>query len=255
MIVRGHADALFYRPDRQLRTPPAKYGLEAEDIWFAAPDGPRLHGWWVAAHGPSVGTIVYCHGNHANLTHHVRFVQWLPARGFNLLMFDYRGYGQSEGHPTRQGTVDDTLAAIDHALARDPTRTVVFGHSLGGALAVVAVAQRPAVRALAVESTFSSYRRMAECTAPGFAFLVPWLVSDGLDPLDVVADLSPRPLLVIHGTEDHIAPFELGRELFAEAAEPKTFKIVQSGGHATPWLLEREAFETELTSFFSAALR
>lgn len=247
-------DAMFYRPDAIVHGTPESYGLQIEDVWFAAVDGPRLHGWWAPADGESIGTVVYCHGNHANLTHHARFVAWLPSRGFNLLLFDYRGFGSSEGTVSRAGTVEDTVAAIDFALARDPERTVVFGHSLGGAVGIVAAARRPAVRAVIAESTFPSYRAAARAIAPRLEPLVPLLISAGLDPIDSLPDLAPRPLLVIHGTNDAIVPFELGRALFDAADEPKQWHPVEGGGHVTPWVDLGTAFEELVSGFLALAI-
>lgn len=250
----GIADGFFYRPDSELHATPATYGLDVEAVSFAAPGGPRLHGWWVPAPAPATGTVVYCHGNHRNLTWHARFVAWLPRRGFNLLVFDYRGYGQSDGSPSRAGTVADTLAAIDFALQRDPERTVLFGHSLGGAVGIVAAAERPAVRAVAVESSFPSYRAAARCSMPALAFLVPWLVSDGFDPEDALPRIPPRPLLVIHGSEDRITPLELGTALHEAAREPKQLRVAHGCAHESPWVAEGRAFEDDLCRFFAAAL-
>jgi fermentation-respiration switch protein FrsA (DUF1100 family) len=245
----------FYYPNQEIYGSAASYGLDAQDVAFAAPGGPRLHGWWTPARGEVQGTVVYCHGNYGNLTHHAGIVRWFPDRGFNLLIFDYRGFGRSEGSVDRAGTVLDAIAAIDFALARDPHRTVVFGHSLGGAIGLVAAASRPAVRAIAVESTFYSYRAAARCAVPALGFMVPLLVSDGFDPVDALPQIPPRPLLVIHGTDDEITPFQLGRELFDRAEDPKTLRVVKGGGHVTPWVAEREKFEAYLCGFFRASIR
>lgn len=248
-------DTWFYRPDRLVHGTAHSHDLGVEAVRFAAPGGPELHGWWVPAVGESRGTVVYFHGNHANLTHHARFVRWLPGRGFNLLLFDYRGFGESEGQPTRAGTVADGIAALDFALARDPDRTVLFGHSLGGAVGIVAAANRDRVRAIVVESSFPSYRAAARSLAPWIGFLIPLLVSEGLDPLASLAALPPRPLLIIHGTEDEITPVELGRDLFAAAHQPKRLHIVEGGGHVTPWVKQGKEFEDRLLEFFAQAIQ
>ncbi|MCK5943451.1 MAG: alpha/beta hydrolase [Planctomycetes bacterium] len=247
-------DGWFYFPNDHVYGAAADYGVVAEDVTFAAPDGPQLHGWWLPAQGEHKGTVVYCHGNAANLTLHARYVAWLPARGYAVLVFDYRGFGRSDGTVSRAGTVDDAVAAIDLALARDPDRTVVFGHSLGGAVGIAAAARRKAVRGVIAESTFSDYREIARSKAPWLAALVPLFVSDGHDPVDVLADLPPAPLLVIHGERDHIVPVRFGRQLFERASEPKELWLVPEAAHFSPWTVRRAEFERRFEDFFAKAL-
>ncbi|MCB9870623.1 MAG: alpha/beta fold hydrolase [Planctomycetes bacterium] len=247
-------DSLFYRPFHDVLGVPDDFGLEAEDVFFRAPGGPRLHGWWIRSSGESRGTVVFCHGNTGNVTSHASNIRWLPAHGFEVLLFDYRGYGKSEGKPARAGTVADAVAAIDLALARDPTRTVVFGHSLGGAIGLVACARRPGVRALVVESTFPSYLAAAQGRVPALAWLAPLLVSKGLDPAGALADIPPRPLLVIHGTDDGIVPVRLGWDLYCRAAEPKQMLLVDGAGHRTPWLMLGDDFARPVARFLLEAI-
>ncbi len=255
--VHGRGDAWFFWPDGAsvVHHDAAAFGLRNEDCAFAAADGTRLHGLLLLAEGERHGTVVFCHGNAANLSLHLADVRWLPRAGFDVLLFDYRGYGKSEGAPSREGLVSDALAAIDFALARDPERTVVFGHSLGGALAILAVAERPRVKALVVESGFPRWRDAARAQAPALSWLVPWLVSPGLDPIDAIARIAPRPVLVVHGDDDAIVPLALGRELFDAAAEPKRFHVARGSGHATPWRKDGADFERLVADFLSEALR
>ena len=254
-MLAGCTDSLFYRPGHARVPAPADLGLFAEVVTFAAPRGPKLHGWWLPAAGIVQGTVVYCHGNTGNLGNHVEWIKWLPAHGFQVLTFDYRGYGNSEGSLTRRGTIDDAIAAIDFALSRDPLRVVVFGHSLGGAIGINAVAERPAVRGIVAESTFPSYREAARGSVPGLGWLLQFLVSDGDDPDDVLDKIPPRPLLVVHGDKDRIVPLSIGMQLFERAEVPKTLHVVAGNGHRTPWAREGAKFERLLVDFFVAAIR
>ncbi|MCA8975461.1 MAG: alpha/beta fold hydrolase [Planctomycetes bacterium] len=255
LLLGGCCDSLFYRPGDEPVPAADELEMAAQDLAFAAPDGPQLHGWWLPAAGESRGTVVYCHGNTGNIARHVGWVRWLPAHGFNVVVFDYRGYGRSAGTTSRPGTVADAVAAIDLALARDPQRTVVYGHSLGGAIAVNAVAARPEVRAIVVEGTFPSYREIARARIPLLGWLLQFLVSDGDDPEDVLDRIPPRPLLVCHGTEDSIVPFWVGEALFERAREPKTFHAADGCGHRTAWVHEGGSFERMLVDFFATAIR
>ncbi len=252
-ILHG-CDSLFFRPNSEIYTSIDAYGDHAESIQFRAEGGPQLHGWWLEAKGDAHGTVVYCHGNSHNLTLHAQYIDWLPSYGYNVLLVDYRGYGASQGEPTREGCVADAIAAIDFALDRDPHRTLVFGHSLGGAIAIVAASERPAVRAVVAECSFPSYREIAQAKAPWISWLVPLFVTRGYEPKDALANLPPRPLLVIHSTDDHIVPFALGESLFTQALEPKQFYRSTGAGHFTPWTVEGEAFEMMLTEFFRESL-
>ncbi|MFO0981053.1 MAG: alpha/beta fold hydrolase [Planctomycetota bacterium] len=251
-LSRHAGDRWFYRPDAVDHGTPESYGLDVVEVRFGT---ERAHAAQLA--GACRGRAPRARSSTRMAimptSHHARFVAWLPRRGYDLLLFDYRGFGKSAGTVSRAGTVADTIAAIDFALARDGERTFVFGHSLGGALAIVAAASRPAVRAVVVESTFPSYRAAARRTVPWLGALATWLVSPGFDPADVIDQISPRPLLIIHGASDHITPVELGKKLFAAACEPKRLWIVEGAAHESAWVRERRAFETEILSFFAAA--
>lgn len=251
----GCTDSLFYRPGNAFVPTPSELGLFAEQVIFASPNGPKLHGWWLSAAGAVQGTVVYCHGSTGHIGHHVEWIKWLPAHGFQVLTFDYRGYGNSGGTPTRRGTIDDAIAAIDFALSRDPSRVVVFGHSLGGAIGINAVAERSAVRAIVAESTFPSYREAARGSVPGLGWLLQFLVSDGDDPDDVLDKIPPRPLLVVHGDQDHIVPLSIGMQLFERAQPPKTLHVVAGNGHRTPWARQGAKYERLLVDFFLDAIR
>ena len=254
IMLRWLGDGLFYHPDSEVYGTPADYGPSVEEVSFAAPGGPRLHAWWMPAKGRALGTVVYCHGNAANLTRHARYVSWLPARGYSVLLFDYRGYGESAGSVTRAGTIADATAAIDFALSRDPDRVVVFGHSLGGAVGLRAAADRPAVRGVIAESTFSNYREIARAKTPWLSWLVPLVISAGYDPDAVLHQLAPAPVLVIHGGRDHIVPIALGQQLYERASEPKELWVVPEAAHASPWTVRRDEFERRLEAFLAKAL-
>ena len=157
---------------------------------------------------------------------------------------------------SRLMTVADAVAAIDYALQRDPDRVVVFGHSLGGAVGIRAAAERPAVRGVVAESTFSNYREIAAEKAPWISWLVPLVISAGFDPDEVLASLPPAPLLVIHGERDHIVPVEVGELLYERAREPKALWKIPEARHMSPWALpaRRQEFEARLLQFFAEAL-
>lgn len=227
-------DSKFYYPNQQIYLRPAELGLTCEDVYFETTDGVRLHGWLLPADtNAPLGTVIHFHGNAANVSGHIALVSWLPAAGYNVLMFDYRGYGASEGAVTRNGTIRDGHAAVDYCLSRPELRSgpiVAYGQSLGGAVATVVVAERPQVQALVIESSFSSYQRIAALHAQSLVFsgwmgrtLARALVSRGQEPIDFIARVAPRPVLIIAAENDSICFRSLARELYEAAGEPKSW--------------------------------
>ena len=191
----------------------------------------------------------------------------LPAAGFNLFVFDYRGYGKSAGRPDRIGVYEDSCAALAYLRSRrdiDPTRLLVFGQSLGGAqaIAVVGDGERQGVRAVVVESSFYSYRSIVRDsigTMPLLSFfktpLAHILINDDLSPADYVGRIAPIPLLLIHGTEDVIIPFRHAELLLERAKEPKTLWRIAGGSHTSAFIDPDSPYRRQLVEFFAAALR
>jgi len=209
-------------------------GLELEDVWFEAEDGTKLHGWYVPHENPRA-LVLYCHGNAGNITHRADILRALHDRvGVSVLIFDYRGYGRSEGKPDEQGVLADTRAARAWLARRElipegeeAETIVLMGRSLGAAVAVD-LAATDGARALVLESTFTSIPDMA-----GHVF--PWLpvrplVRTKLDSLEKIGDYH-GPLLQSHGDADSIIPFKLGQRLFEAANEPKHFITLQGFDH------------------------
>lgn len=240
----GAANRLFYFPNDQLYSDPARQGVGVEDVWFNSADGTRLHGWYIASRTTPVrATVIHFHGNAQNLTAHYEAVSWLPDEGYNTLLFDYRGFGRSEGTPTREGTFQDSVAALEYIAGRADQQgvpLVAFGQSLGGALCLAALGERGlhGVRGIAVESTFYSYQQLAQAHLSRMWWtwaaqwpLSRWLVTDAHSPSHSLDKLAGTPLLVIHGDEDDIVMFSEGRKLFARAGEPKEFVHVPGGTH------------------------
>jgi hypothetical protein len=262
----GCSNVFFFPYHAHVQTP-GQLGLKYEDVYFNAGDGTRLHGWFLPAPGRALGTILFLHGNAENVSTHIMSVRWLPEQGFNVFLLDYRGYGVSAGKPTLAGVQDDVESALKMLIARpgvDAGRIVVFGQSLGGAIAVHRVAHtayRENIRALVVESAFSGYRRITREKLGDFWLTWPlqyplsWTVSDAYNPSAAVADISPIPLLIIHGDRDPIVPVHHGQQLFELAREPKQLWIVPGGGHIQAFQRQsyRDRFVAWLTEVLSAA--
>ena len=241
-LGKNGGNALFYFPTADIADTPATWGWKFENVWFPSADGTRLHGWFLPASGKRPkGTVVFSHGNAGALGHHLGFVTWFLPAGYNVLMYDYRGFGSSGGTITRRGLIEDVHAAFGYIKTRrdvNPDRLVSFGHSLGGAKSIVALGEKPVpgVRAVISDAGFASYRGMAEVMAGNVGLSV---VTDENAPKDWVAKLAPVPVLLVHGTDDEVVPFAQAQQLFAAAQEPKTLFAVSGGRHGDALWLNR----------------
>jgi len=259
----GCAEKFFFYPDQRVYTTPQAEGVHAEEVSLAGPDDTALHGWWLPAKGPAHGTVLHVHGNAANISNHLPLVAWLPAAGFNVLTFDYRGYGRSGGKPSIHGVVDDTRAALAWLRRRDGVdaqRLAVIGQSLGGATALRAVVQEPqGVRLLVLDSAFSSYRGIAREAAGSMGalgwlapVLIPTLPAEEHDPVRAAAKLAV-PLLVLHGSHDAVIPQHHGHALWAAANAPKHWLPIEGGEHIDA--LMRPDVRAQVRDAMLAALR
>lgn len=237
-------ESLVYFPDRHVRVTPADLGMAFDEVRLLAGDGVALSAWWIPS-PRSRGALIFAHGNAGNMGDRVDKLRLFRALGLSALAFDYRGYGQSEGSPSEEGTARDMDAAV--AWVRDTKgvpleRTIFYGESLGGAVAIAAAA-REHPGALVVESTFTSIRDLARRHYP---FVPGWLVRIGYDSRSRIATLA-CPKLILHGPRDTIVPFAMGEELFRAALAPKYFASL-TGDHNSGGILESpEAYEAFAT--------
>lgn len=243
--------AMVFQPGRVIAATPDQWGLEYEDVWLRAEDGVRLHGWYLPRPG-SDRVLLFFHGNGGNISHRQASLEIFHRLGLNQLIIDYRGYGVSEGRPTEPGLYRDARAAWEHLVEErglTPDRIVLFGRSLGGAVAANLAAEvRPG--ALILESTFSSARDLTRALYP----LLSWLIVRRYE-LDTVARLAEVscPVLVLHSPDDEIVPYTLGRRVYDAAGPPKTFQMLR-GDHNGGFLLSQPDYERSLAGFLSDRL-
>ena len=241
-------DRLAYFPQigRELQSDPRAHGLDYVPLTLATADGERLDAWFVPAPQGNAAALIL-HGNAGNMSQRMDTIAMFHRLGYGVLIFDYRGYGHSTGRPSEEGLYRDAVAAWDH-LTRErgiaPGRIVVFGESLGGAVAAwLAARERPG--ALVLSSVFTS--------APEFAAdLYPWLPTGWLVRLryDTRAALAQIncPVLVAHSPDDEIIPFRHGQMLYEAAPEPKAF-LRLAGGHNDGFIFMRPAWVDALADF------
>ena len=239
---------LVYYPEtgREIIATPVRIGLPFEDIRLTASDGIGLHGWFVPAPQPR-GTVLFLHGNAGNISHRLDSVQMFHRLGYNTLIFDYRGYGNSGGTPTEQGTYRDAEAAWRYLTEQRQVpacRIVLFGESLGGAIAAqLASTRKPA--ALVIASGFTSVPEMAQHLYPYLP--VRWLARIRYDTRAYLRTVT-APVLIAHSPQDEIIPYEHGRALFAAAHPPKQF-LELAGGHNDGFIFMREEWVRALGDF------
>jgi len=246
---------LLYLPDmpgRTVEATPAAVGLEYEDITLLTADGLYLHAWFVGHERPRA-TVLFCHGNAGNISHRLDTLRLLHALGLQVLIFDYRGYGRSEGRPSEAGTYRDADAAwrfLREVRGIPAGEIILFGRSLGAAVCAD-LASRVQAAAVILESAFTSVPEMA-------ATIYPWLPVrllsryhyDNLTKLERIH----RPLLVVHARHDEIIPFSHGERLFQRAGEPKQFLELNGGGHNDAFLTSRDAYTHGLKTFLDTHL-
>lgn len=261
----GGCSGVFLQPDRFLHGKPEQVGAAWEEARFSSADGTALTGLWLKAKpGPAKGVLVQFHGNGENMTSHFLFAWWLTLEGWDVLAFDYRGYGASGGEKSLKGAVEDGVAALAYArkkAAGEPL--VVLGQSLGGALAVAALDRDggEGVKAVILDSTFASYRAIARdklgqlwLTWP-FQWPLSFLVGDSLAPERLIKRRKPVPLLMFHGVGDPVVPYRLGQRLYDAAPGPKEWVEVPGDGHTEAFGSRRAGFQAKIIAFLDGALR
>ncbi len=233
-------------PSRDLMAQPDEFGLPFEEQRFVTPDGVELHGWYIHAESPR-GVVLFFHGNAGNISHRFDSIAVWRELGYDVFIFDYRGYGLSDGKPSEQGTYLDGQAAWDLLVQErgiDPRAIVVFGRSLGAAIAThTAAANRPAV--LVLESAFSSVKDMAGHYYPWLP--VRWIARLHYDTGKKISAVE-APVLVIHSSDDEIIPVRFGQKVFESAAQPKEFLEI-FGDHNAGFLLSGSRYRDGLKSF------
>jgi len=250
-LLQGKMVFLSNLPGRALTASPGDIGLEFEDVSLDTSDAERLHGWYVPAL-QSNGVVLFFHGNAGNISHRLDSIRIFHDLGLDTFIFDYRGYGQSTGKTTEQGTYLDAQAAWSYLVEKrgiPADRIIIFGRSLGGAIGTWLGAQHvPA--AVIVESSFTSGVDMARRLYP---FLPVRLITRLRYPVAQYASRLECPVLVVHSRNDEIIPFAMGQSIFAAVKQRKSFLELR-GDHNNGFFISRREYIAGLSGFIESVL-
>ena len=242
---------LAFFPEREITNTPDDLGMPFEEVYFPAKDGTQLHGWFVPGRGDD--TIVWFHGNAGNISNRVYNIMLMNVQvGANLFIFDYRGYGLSEGKPSEKGMYSDGEGVLAYLRSRDDIdheRLVLFGRSLGGCI-VAELAMRHQFKAVIIESSFTSVDAMSRYTRPTLTRFIPTrlLVKSRFDSISKMERIH-SPLMVVHGDKDVTVPIHMGRELYAAANEPKRFYEIRGATHDDTHMVGGKPYFAALREF------
>ncbi len=241
----------IYFPVREIHLTPKEIGLEFEDVYFSSSDGIKLNGWYIAAK-EARATVLFCHGNAGNISHRIDVIYMFYKLGLEVFIFDYRGYGRSQGSPSEEGLYRDAQSAYKYLIEKRNLKEesiVVYGKSIGANVAVD-LCSKVKTAALISESAFTSALEMGKKLFP---FLpLKWLISIKFDALSKIKNITV-PKLIIHSKDDKIIPFRHGKRLFEAAPEPKEFYPMR-GGHNEALFLAKEDFVNKIDLFLQKHL-
>jgi fermentation-respiration switch protein FrsA (DUF1100 family) len=244
-------ESMLYFPDKEIHETPKNIGLQYEEIAFEAEDGVSIAGWYIPAE-KGRGVILFCHGNAGNISHRLESIKIFHSLNLSVLIFDYRGYGKSEGRPTEKGTYRDAEAAWDYLVnvkKKSPGEIILFGRSLGGAVAAeLALRRNPA--GLIIESSFKSVPDLGQKFYPWLP--VRFLSRFEYSTIDKVA-LIKCPKLIVHSPGDEIVPFDQGKAIYGKASPPKDFLEIM-GGHNEGFLTSGKVYAEGLERFLQKVL-
>jgi len=245
LLVTVGCSSLLYQPTYEQHFDPEQMNVKYQDLWFKNANGNKINAWYFESKSrtnvPAQAVIVFFHGNGENLSSHFLNLLWILDDSYDYMIFDYAGYGRSEGSPSPEGTVLDGIAAIEWVHKNKPTLPIVIlGQSLGGAVAMrsaIELRDSVPISLVVVESSFESYQDAGNGILANTWFTWPFqwlaylLLSDTYAPEGMVDRLAPIPLIVIHGEQDDVVDIELGQAVFKNAVSPKEFWKVPQGKH------------------------
>ncbi|TGL64134.1 alpha/beta hydrolase [Leptospira sarikeiensis] len=242
-ILVQKCSALLFQPTREVYVQPEKIGFKPEKVSLKMKDGTSIKVWIFKPSGEKPkATILQFHGNGENMSSHYLSLVWLVKNGYELVTWDYRGYGESGGEPDKGSAIEDSKEVLKFQQSRAKNAGipwVVYGQSLGGAIGLFSVSElenKDGIALVVGDGTFAYYSHVAKAVAERVSFfpmdhIVGFFFSDSYSPGDTIDKISPVKLLIVHGTADEIVSFPNGMELFQKAKDPKIFWEIKGAGH------------------------
>jgi pimeloyl-ACP methyl ester carboxylesterase len=259
-LLWGFQSRLIFEPERALRAAPGDFAFAVTEV--AIPVGsagsPRqaASGWWIPSERPDAKVVLYLHGNDGNVTTSMPEVDPLRQLGYSVLLIDYRGYGKSDARfPSESSVYEDAEAAWEYLVRGRgiaPRQLYIYGHSLGGAIAIELATKHPEAAGLIVESGFTSIYDMALLERRYALLPIKPFLNQRFDSIGKVGRLRLR-VLYLHGTDDEVVPFSMGRRLFSESAGAKSFVAIEGGRHGDNSVAGGPAFRAAIRSFVDRA--
>ena len=254
-VLLSQVERFFiFFPTSDIIMTPADLDVRYEEVFFETKGGRRLHGWFVPGPSSPGVTWLWFHGNGGNVSHRADEIAQIHRRlGINVFIFDYQGYGISDGRPTEQGTYQDSRAALAYLKSRpdvDPQQIVYFGRSLGAAVAVELALEHPPA-GLVLVAPFASLRDMARIHYAALP-VASWLAGNRYNSLERIPNIQ-APLLILHGNQDTIVPISQGEKLYQAANQPKQFLNLPGAGHDDTYIAGRDAYWNVLAEFLGQA--
>lgn len=236
-LLRQQARFIFF-PSSVIEATPKAFNLNYQEVWLpvttASGKVEKIHGWWIPAATAKAKTLLYLHGNGANIGANIAHAHRFHQMGFAVLIIDYRGYGRSEGSfPSEETVYQDATTAWNYLVEQrqiQPSNIIVYGHSLGGAIAINLATQHPEAAGLIVDSSFTSIAEVVNSRGQFRLFPVDFILNQRFESIKKIKRLQ-MPVLFIHGTDDNVIPTNMSKQLYAAAPKPKQLLIIPNAGH------------------------
>ncbi|MEM6611578.1 MAG: alpha/beta fold hydrolase [Cyanobacteria bacterium P01_C01_bin.72] len=257
LLLRFGQTKMIFLPDNEIKSTPQEYGLAYQDVWLELEED-QVHGWWIPATHSNAPALLYFHGNASNNGDLGEVAAIFHQLGVSVLLIDYRGYGKSSPvFPNERRVYEDAEAAWQYLIQEQqikPQHIVVYGHSLGGAIAIDLATKHPEMAGIITEGTFTSIEKTAGLMPGIKLFPLSLLVTQRFNSITKIESLK-TPILILHGTADEVIPSFMSEQLFAAAPEPKRLEIFPQAGHNNLPEFDQPKFLSILQQFIDLAIK